>query len=84
MSEPSDVGGVAGAELRQFIERIETLEAEKTEVAAQIKEVYSEAKGTGFDTGIIRKVISLRKKDRDKRMEEEELLELYKRAIGLD
>lgn len=84
MMDTSDVGHVAGDQLRAFIERIERLEEEKAVLQADIKEVYSEAKGTGFDTGILRKLIALRKKDKDKRQEEEELLDLYKRAIGLE
>lgn len=84
MSEPQDVGGVAGEHLRAFIERIERLEAEKTDLANDIKEVYAEAKGTGFDVKIIRKLISMRKQDSEKRQEEEELLSLYKQAIGLE
>lgn len=80
---PSDVGGVAGARLKSFIERIERLEQEKAALMEDIKEVYAEAKGTGFDTKTMRKIISLRKMDREKRRESEELLELYKSAIGM-
>jgi uncharacterized protein (UPF0335 family) len=84
MSQAQDVGGVAGEHLRAFIERIERLEAEKADLANDIKEVYAEAKGTGFDVKIIRKLISMRKQDSEKRQEEEELLSLYKQAIGLE
>lgn len=84
MSQAQDVGGVAGEHLRAFIERIERLEAEKADIANDIKEVYAEAKGTGFDVKIIRKLISMRKQDSEKRQEEEELLSLYKQAIGLE
>lgn len=80
---PQDVGGVAGARLKSFIERVERLEAEKAALMEDIKEVYAEAKGTGFDVKTIRKLVSLRKMDADKRRESEELLELYKSAIGL-
>lgn len=84
MSEDTqDVGGVAGARLKAFIERIERLEEEKAGLAQDIKDVYSEAKGTGFDVKILRKIIRLRKMDAEKRREEEELVELYKAAIGL-
>ena len=84
MADAQDVGGVAGEHLRAFIERIERLEAEKADLANDIKEVYAEAKGTGFHVKIIRKVISMRKQDSEKRQEEEELLSLYKQAIGLE
>ena len=79
-----DVGGVAGDRLRSFVERIERLEEEKKALGADIKEVYSEAKGHGFDTKILRKVIALRKKDKEERDEEETLLDLYKQALGMD
>lgn len=79
----TDVGGVAGERLRSFIERIERLEEEKAALMEDIKEVYAEAKGTGFDAKTIRKIISLRKMDHEKRRESEELLDLYKTAIGM-
>ncbi|MFN3700541.1 MAG: DUF2312 domain-containing protein [Alphaproteobacteria bacterium] len=82
-SETKDVGGVAGQRLKAFIERVERLESEKAALAEDIKEVYAEAKGVGFDTKTIRKIISLRKMDTEKRRESEELLELYKAAIGM-
>lgn len=82
-AEAKDVGGVAGARLRSFIERIERLEEEKAALMEDIKEVYAEAKGTGFDTKTMRKIISLRKMETEKRRESEELLELYKSAIGM-
>lgn len=82
-SGTSDVGGVAGARLKSFLERIERLESEKAALMEDIKEVYAEAKGTGFDTKTMRKIISLRKMDNDKRRESEELLDLYKSAIGM-
>lgn len=82
-AEAKDVGGVAGARLRSFIERIENLEEEKAALAEDIKEVYAEAKGVGFDAKTMRKIVSLRKKDTEKRREEEELLDLYKSAIGM-
>jgi uncharacterized protein (UPF0335 family) len=73
----------AQGQLRSFIERIERLEEEKKAIAADIKEVYAEAKGTGFDVKIMRKVISLRKKDAAERQEEEAILELYLSALGM-
>ncbi len=82
--EDQDVGGIAGKRLKAFIERVERLEQEKSELADDIKDVYAEAKGVGFDTKTIRKIIRLRKMDVEKRREEDELLELYKTAIGLE
>ena len=77
-----DVGGVAGDRLKSFIERVERLEEEKKAIAEDIKEVMGEAKSTGFDPKIIRKVIKLRKMDNDARQEEEYLTDLYLAAIG--
>jgi uncharacterized protein (UPF0335 family) len=78
-----DVGGVAADQLRSVIERIERLEEEKKALADDIKDVYAEAKGNGFDTKIIRKIISMRKRDRAELDEEETVLELYLRALGM-
>jgi uncharacterized protein (UPF0335 family) len=78
-----DVGGIAGDRLKSFIERIERLEEEKRALAEDIKEVYAEAKGTGFDTKIIRQIIRIRKRDQDELDEEESLLEIYMRALGM-
>ncbi len=78
-----DVGGIAGERLRSFIERIERLEEEKRTLAADIKEVYAEAKGTGFDTKIMRQIIRIRKMDKDDLDEQETLLDIYKRALGM-
>ena len=74
---------VAAAELRQFIERFERLEAEKKDIADQQKEVMAEAKGRGYDTKVMRKVIALRKRDADDIAEEEAMLDLYKQALGM-
>lgn len=71
------------ARLKSFIERVERLEEEKAVLAEDIKEVYAEAKASGFDVKTLRKVVSLRKMDEQKRREEEELLDLYKSAVGL-
>ncbi|SFJ68979.1 DUF2312 domain-containing protein [Methylobacterium brachiatum] len=76
--------GVAADELKQFLERIERLEEEKTGITGDIKEVYSEAKGRGFDTKTIRKIVSLRKQDHSERQEQAAILEMYCRALGLD
>ncbi|MEE4235542.1 MAG: DUF2312 domain-containing protein, partial [Anderseniella sp.] len=73
----------AQGQLRSFIERIERLEEEKKAIAADIKEVYGEAKATGFDTKIMRKVVTLRKKDAAERQEEEAILDLYLSALGM-
>ncbi len=74
---------VAADHLRQIIERIERLEEEKKEVAEQIKEVYAEAKGHGFDTKTLRKIVAIRKKDPNERSEEEAMLDLYLHALGM-
>ena len=74
---------VTGAELRAFIERSERLAAEKKELADQQKEVFAEAKGRGYDTKIIRRVIALRKREPDDIAEEEAVLEMYKEALGM-
>ncbi len=74
---------VNAGHLRAFIERIERLEEEKKALSDDIKEVYAEAKGNGFDVKIIRKIVSIRKQDRDKRREEEEILDLYLAALGM-
>ncbi len=80
----SDVHDVTADELRQFIERIEQLEAEKRDLAEQLKEVYAEIKGRGFDSKAIRKLVSLRKKDPQERQEEDAILELYMSALGME
>mgnify|MGYP002631745295 CR=1 FL=1 len=81
--ETANVGGIAGDQLRSYIERIERLEEEKAALAADIKEVFAEAKANGFDVKIMRQVLKLRKMDKDDRDEVETLLELYKRALGM-
>ena len=80
----ADVGGIAADRLRSFIERIERLEEEKAALAADIREVFAEAKGTGFDTKVMRQVLKLRKMEADDRQEQEHLLDLYKQALGID
>jgi len=76
------LNGTAQTQLRTIIERIERLEEDKAAVTEDIKEVYAEAKGNGFDAKILRKVIRLRKQDKAKRDEEEALIDLYLSAIG--
>lgn len=75
---------VAAGQLRAFIERVERLEEEKQTIADDIKEVFAEAKGTGFDTKAMRAIIRLRKKDQAERQEEEAILDLYKAALGME
>ena len=74
---------VTADELRQFIERFERLEAEKKDLAEQQKEVMAEAKGRGYDTKVMRKVIALRKRDSADIAEEEAVLDMYKEALGM-
>ena len=78
-----EVGGIAGERLKSFIERIERLEEEKRALGEDIKEVYAEAKGTGFDTKIMRQIIKIRKMDKDDLDEQEALLDTYMRALGM-
>jgi uncharacterized protein (UPF0335 family) len=82
MSENS--GQISSERLRSFVKRIEKMEEDKAAVAEDLKEIYGEAKGAGFDTKIIRKIISLRRLELEKRREQEELIELYKSALGMD
>jgi uncharacterized protein (UPF0335 family) len=87
--DPEDVANIdrlhnsAGAEIRAFIERYEHLEAEKKDIADQMKEVMGEAKGRGYSTQAIRKIIALRKRDKDDIAEEEAVIEMYKAALGM-
>ena len=79
----SDIlNATAQGQLKSIIDRIERLDAEKSEIAEQIKEVFAEAKGNGFDVAVLRKVIARRKKDRAKVQEEEAIMDLYLSAIG--
>jgi len=78
-----DIGGIAGDRLKSFIERIERLEEERRALGADIKEVFAEAKGSGFDTKIMRQVIRLRRMDKDDLDEQETLLDVYRRALGM-
>ena len=81
-AKPKDVGGIAADRLRSIVERIERLEEEKKALAGDIKEVYAEAKGNGFDAKIIRKVVSIRKQETAERVEQEQLIDLYLAAVG--
>lgn len=84
-TNPQDSGtvSVAAQELRQFVERIERLDAEKKDIADAQKEVMAEAKGRGYDTKVMRKVIAMRKRDANDLAEEEAVLEMYKSALGM-
>jgi len=85
-NEPDDVDVLTAAaqgRLRSFVERVERLNRDKADITADTKEVFAEAKGEGFDTKIIRKVIRLRAQDAAKRAEEEALVDLYLAAVGL-
>ena len=75
---------VTAEELRQFVERFERLEIEKKDIADQQKEVLAEAKSCGYDTRIMRKIISLRKRDLEEVAEEEAVLSMYKTALGMN
>jgi|TARA_B110000090_G_C13156702_1_gene359851 uncharacterized protein (UPF0335 family) len=83
MSDIESSYRVTADELRQFIERIERLDAEKKDLAEQQKEVMAEAKGRGYDTKVMRKLITMRKRDKDDIAEEEAILEMYKEALGM-
>ena len=79
----TEVGGIAADQLASYVERIERLEEEKANLMADIKEVYSEAKALGYDVKILRQIIRLRKMEDHERTEQEEILEVYKRALGM-
>ena len=81
-SAASGSAGVAAERLRSFIERVERLEEEKAGIANDIKDVYAEAKGEGYDTKVLRQIIRIRKMDRAERQEQEALLDLYLSALG--
>ena len=76
-------GGVSGAHLKQFIERVERLEEDKANIANDIREVFAEGKANGFDTKIMRQVLKIRKMDHQERSEQEEILTLYLHALGM-
>jgi uncharacterized protein (UPF0335 family) len=78
-----DVAGIAGEQLKSFIERIERLEDEKRALSEDTRKVYAEAKGTGFDPKIMRQIIRIRKMDKEEFDEEESLLDVYKCALGM-
>jgi uncharacterized protein (UPF0335 family) len=82
-SNGSNTENVAAAELRSFVERIERLEEEKGAIGSDIKDVYGEAKGRGYDTKAIRKIVSERKQDANERLEFETILDVYRAALGM-
>ncbi|MHC5305898.1 DUF2312 domain-containing protein [Bartonella sp. LJL80] len=85
MSDVTDeTQAVAVGQLRSFIERIERLEEEKKTISDDIKDVYAELKGTGFDNKAVRTIIRLRKKEDHERQEEEAMIQLYKDALGMN
>ena len=77
------VGGIAANQLKSIVERIERLEEEKSGIASDIKDIYAEAKCNGYDVKVLRQIIRLRKKDAAERDEEEHILDIYKRVLGL-
>ena len=79
----AEVGGIASEHLRSYIDRIERLEEEKAGIAADIRDIYAEAKGNGFDSRTMRRIVSLRKLDQSERNEQDALLDLYRRALGM-
>lgn len=79
----TEVGGIAADQLASYVERIERLEEEKANLMADIKEVYGEAKALGYDVKILRQIIRLRKMEDHERTEQEEILDVYKRALGM-
>lgn len=79
----TDTDSVAQDQLKAFIERIERLSEEKAAIQNDIKDIYAEAKGNGFDTAILRQIIKIRKQDASERLEQEALLELYMTALGM-
>lgn len=86
MTEPqtSNVGGVSGDRLKSYLDRIERLTEEKKGIGEDISDIFAEAKAAGFDTKTMRAILKLRQMDGEKRREQEELLELYKAAVGLE
>lgn len=84
MQQAQQFGGVSAKQLRQYIERIERLEEEKAAIAEDVKDVYAEAKGNGYDVKTMRQLVRLRKMKPHERNEQESLLDIYKSALGMD
>lgn len=83
MTEHIAESGVAAAELKQFVERIERLEEEKKAISDDVKDVFAELKGRGFDVAAVREILRIRKQDHSERQEKEAILELYLSALGM-
>jgi uncharacterized protein (UPF0335 family) len=83
MTDTADIGDNARNQLRSFVERIERLDEEKKTITDDIKDVYGEAKAHGYDTKVLRKVISIRKQDQNDRLEQEAILDTYLHALGM-
>ncbi len=83
MSKAGVSGGVAAGQIKSIIERVERLEEEKTAIAGDIKEIYSEAKSNGYDVKILRQIVRIRKQDTAERQEQEAILDLYLHALGM-
>ena len=83
MADTISSDSVAQDQLKAFVERIERLEEEKKAIADDIRDIYAEAKGNGFDTKVLRQVVKIRKQDRAERLEQEALLDLYLAALGM-
>jgi uncharacterized protein (UPF0335 family) len=79
----TNYGGISGDALRQYISKVERLEIEKNDIATDIRETYNEAKANGFDPKIMRQIVRIRKMDTNERAEQEELLDVYKHALGM-
>lgn len=82
-TESVEVGGVAADRLRSIVERVERLEEERKALAADIKDIFHEAKGAGFDVAVLRQIIAMRRKEPAEVEEQETLLDLYRRALGM-
>lgn len=83
MSDFENVSGISGAQLNQYIEKIERLEEEKAEISEHIRDVFTEAKGNGFDVKVMRQVLKIRKMNKNERAEQEEILQIYLEALGM-
>jgi uncharacterized protein (UPF0335 family) len=83
MADPVTSDSVAQDQLKAFVERIERMEEEKKAIADDIRDIYAEAKGNGFDVKVLRQIVRIRKQDHNERMEQEALLDLYMAALGM-
>lgn len=83
MAEATSPGGVVAGQIRSIIERVERLEEEKAALAADVREVYAEAKSNGYDVKVLRQIVRIRKQDKAERQEQEAILDLYLQALGM-